>query len=191
MKLFTSINSGKFKGKKLVLPDLNTTRSTKSIVRDCVFNTLQNEIRNCTFIECFAGSALMAATALSNYAKKAYAIELDEKAFKIAYKNIKSLDDENIKILHGDCFLLLPSLLDEKNIILYLDPPFDIRLGFDDIYERIYEFLKIANTKNVKGFVLESFSKHKALDNIKDFSKIKAKNFGKTSLSFYFRSVYS
>ena len=188
MKLFASINNGKFKGKKLLLPNLNTTRSTKSIVRDCVFNTLQNEIKNCVFIECFGGSALMAISALSNYAKQAYAIELDKKAYEIANKNALSINDGNIKILHGDCFLILTTLLEskEENLILYLDPPFDLRKGFDDIYEKIYNFLASINTNNIKGFVLEHYSKHKSPNKINTFNKVKFKNFGKTSLSFYF-----
>ncbi|WP_286006183.1 RsmD family RNA methyltransferase [Campylobacter avium] len=187
MKLFANISFGKFKGKKLLLPDLSTTRSTKSIARECVFNSLQNELKNSTFIECFGGSALMAASALSAYAKKAYVIELDKKAYDIAYKNAKSLDDEAIKVLQGDCFLLLPSLLEEKDIILYLDPPFDIRENFKDIYEKIYKFLEKIDTKNVKGFVLEHYSKHESPQRLKDFSRKKFKSFGKTSLSFYFK----
>ncbi|ELW9008057.1 RsmD family RNA methyltransferase, partial [Campylobacter upsaliensis] len=76
-KLYTAIESGRFKGKKLLLPSLEKTRSTKSIVKACVFNVLRENLRGKIFIEAFGGSALMAAEALSNYALKAYAIELD------------------------------------------------------------------------------------------------------------------
>lgn len=88
-KLYTNIESGKYKGKKLLLPSLTTTRSTKSIVKSCVFNVIREDLRSKIFIEAFGGSALMAAEALSNHALKAYAIELDAKAYKIALENAK------------------------------------------------------------------------------------------------------
>ena len=56
-KLYTSIESGIYKGKKLLLPSLQTTRSTKSIVKKCVFDVLRSDLRNKIFIEAFGGSA--------------------------------------------------------------------------------------------------------------------------------------
>ena len=88
-KLYTRIQSGIYKGKKLLLPSLQTTRSTKNIVKACVFNVLQKQLQGGIFIEAFGGSALMAALALSNGAVKAYAIELDKKAYHIALHNAK------------------------------------------------------------------------------------------------------
>ena len=105
--LTTTITSGKFKGKKLSLPSLSTTRSTKSIVKESVFNSLQGEIYGSVFIELFGGSGLMAATAVSNYAKKGYAIELDRAAFNSLRENFSRLNDdgnETLVALHGDTF---------------------------------------------------------------------------------------
>ncbi|HBD8853505.1 TPA: 23S rRNA (adenine(2030)-N(6))-methyltransferase RlmJ, partial [Campylobacter jejuni] len=142
-KLYTNIESGKYKGKKLLLPSLTTTRSTKSIVKSCVFNVIREDLRSKIFIEAFGGSALIAAEALSNYALKAYAIELDIKAYKIALENAKNIDP-NLEVIHANTFEILPKLIEnsKNEIILYLDPPFDIREGFSDIYEKIYHFLE-------------------------------------------------
>ncbi|ARE81244.1 16S rRNA (guanine(966)-N(2))-methyltransferase RsmD [Campylobacter helveticus] len=186
LKLYTTIESGKFKGKKFLLPSLDKTRSTKSIVRACVFNVLREHLRGRIFIEAFGGSALMAAEALSNYALKAYAIELDRNAFKIASQNAKSLNAE-LEILNADTFLLLPELLKRLNepTILYFDPPFDVRQGFEGIYNKIFHFLTRLDLSLVERIIFEHQSKAKTPENIANFTRVKLKKFGATSLSFY------
>ncbi|MFQ6342637.1 16S rRNA (guanine(966)-N(2))-methyltransferase RsmD [Campylobacter sp. VTCC 70190] len=190
-KLYTHIESGKFKGKKLLLPSLTTTRSTKSIVKNCVFNVIREDLRAKIFIEAFGGSGVMAAEALSNYALKAYAIELDTKAYKIALENAKNLDI-NLEIIHANTFEILPQLLErlkreysKNEIILYLDPPFDIREGFSDIYEKIYSFLENLDLKALNLIIFEHHSTIKTPKNLQNFQKSKEKKFGSTSLSFY------
>ncbi|EIJ2291058.1 16S rRNA (guanine(966)-N(2))-methyltransferase RsmD [Campylobacter coli] len=185
-KLYTSIESGIYKGKKLLLPSLTTTRSTKSIVKSCVFNVIREDLRDKIFIEAFGGSALMAAEALSNYALKAYAIELDAKAYKIALENAKNIDS-NLEVIHANTFEILPKLIqNSKNeIILYLDPPFDIREGFSNIYEKIYHFLENLDLKALNLIIFEHHSTIKTPEKIQNFQKVKEKKFGLTSLSFY------
>lgn len=184
-QLFAYIESGKFKGKKLILPSLNTTRSTKSIVKACVFNVIRNDLHGKIFIEAFGGSSSMAAEAISNYAKKAYAIEKDLKAYEIACKNAKNID-ENLIIIKGDTFEILPNLTNkEENLIIYLDPPFDIRDGYKNIYEKLYDLIKNINEKNVLKIIIEHNSNIKTKNEISNFIKTKTKKFGLTSLSFY------
>ncbi|ARR00851.1 16S rRNA (guanine(966)-N(2))-methyltransferase RsmD [Campylobacter porcelli] len=187
--LFATISSGKYKGKRLNLPSLSTTRSTKSIVKESVFNSLQNDIYNSVFIELFGGSGLMAATAVSNYAKKGYAIELDKLAFNSLKSNYDKIGDSDLIALYGDTFKLTPKIVDEnitQKIILYVDPPFDIRDGFDGIYDRIYELL--AKLK-VDIVVIEHISSHNALDKIGELILYKSRKFGNTSLSYYTKCI--
>ncbi|EIF7499827.1 RsmD family RNA methyltransferase [Campylobacter jejuni] len=176
-KLYTNIESGKYKGKKLLLPSLTTTRSTKSIVKSCVFNVIREDLRSKIFIEAFGGSALIAAEALSNYALKAY---------KIALENAKNIDP-NLEVIHANTFEILPKLIEnsKNEIILYLDPPFDIREGFSDIYEKIYHFLENLDLKTLNLIIFEHHSTIKTPEKIQNFQKVKEKKFGSTSLSFY------
>ncbi len=185
-RIFTRISSGRYKGKKILLPSLEKTRSTKNIVCACVFNVLRGCLKDKIFVEVFGGSALMAATALSNDALKAYAIELDEKAYEIALKNAKNLD-ENLLTLRGDSFELLPPLLKQidKKVVLYFDPPFNLREGFKDVYERVYDLLNKLDSSKISNVILEH---HKALQTpqiFAEFHRVKLKNFGLSSLSFY------
>ena len=76
-KIFATIGSGFFKGKRLELPSLGTTRSTKNILKGSFFDIFRFDLQGAIFIECFGGSGSMAAEALSNGAKIAIAIEKD------------------------------------------------------------------------------------------------------------------
>lgn len=187
-KPFSSIQSGKFKGKKLFLPSFQTTRSTKNRVKACVFNTLRYKLKDHIFIEVFGGSGSMAFEALSNDALSCIIIEKDEKAYKIALKNAALFEEKDlIKIHQNDSFELLPSLLQKEKtpIIAYFDPPFDIRAGFLDIYERIFSLINSLQGSNLKAFIIEHSSQRLMPEKISLFSKYKFKKFGKTSLSFY------
>lgn len=110
--LFTQISSGIYKGKKLALPALSSTRSTKSIVKGSFFDTWRAQLRGAAFIECFGGSGAMALEALSNSAKNVYAIEKDAAAHKIMRKNFE-LFGLGANAILGDCFERLPEILHE------------------------------------------------------------------------------
>lgn len=84
---FVRVESGKFKGKRLFLPNFATTRSTKSRVKACVFNTLRTELADKVFVEVFGGSGAMAFEALSNDALGVVVVEKDKNAYKIACQN--------------------------------------------------------------------------------------------------------
>ncbi|EAL5400304.1 methyltransferase, partial [Campylobacter coli CVM 41953] len=65
----------------------------------------------------------------------------------------------------------------------------DIREGFSGIYEKIYNFLEKLKLDALFCIVLEHNSKIKTPDNIANFTKIKEKKFGSTSLSFYQKNI--
>ncbi|MBZ7995305.1 16S rRNA (guanine(966)-N(2))-methyltransferase RsmD [Campylobacter canadensis] len=171
------VQSGFLKAKELKFPKLNSTRPTKNIVKACVFNVLRDELKEFEFIEAFGGSASMAVEAISNGAKKAYAIELNKEAFNCAKENAKNL---NIDVYNADTFKLLPTLNISKKSILYLDPPFNIRDGFLDIYEKIKDLFENFQSELV---IIEHSSKIEIKS--EKYSLFKFKKFGNTSLSFF------
>ncbi|WP_139451676.1 RsmD family RNA methyltransferase [Campylobacter armoricus] len=185
-KIYTTIESGIYKGKKILLPNLDTTRSTKSIVKSCVFNVLRFSLQDKVFIEAFGGSALMALEARSNGCLKSYAIEKDKKAYEIASKNASSIDQDTI-CFNDDTFKKTPQIIQnsKEDIILYLDPPFDIREGFFDIYKKTLKLIENIKNSNVKIIIIEHHSTFKTPDKIQNYKKTKEKKFGSTTLSFY------
>ncbi|EAI5560510.1 RsmD family RNA methyltransferase [Campylobacter lari] len=185
-KIYTTIESGIYKGKKILLPNLDTTRSTKSIVKSCVFNVLRFSLQDKVFIEAFGGSALMALEARSNGCLKSYAIEKDKKAYEIALKNTSNIDQNTI-CFNDDTFKKTPQIIQnsKEDIILYLDPPFDIREGFFDIYEKTLKLIENIKNSNVKIIIIEHHSTFKTPAKIQNYKKTKEKKFGSTTLSFY------
>ncbi|WP_257403643.1 RsmD family RNA methyltransferase [Campylobacter lari] len=185
-KIYTTIESGIYKGKKILLPSLDTTRSTKSIVKSCVFNVLRFSLQDKVFIEAFGGSALMALEARSNGCLKSYAIEKDKKAYEIALKNTSNIDQNTI-CFNDDTFKKTPQIIQnsKEDIILYLDPPFDIREGFFDIYEKTLKLIENIKNSNVKIIIIEYHSTFKTPAKIQNYEKTKEKKFGSTTLSFY------
>ncbi|MGD9719118.1 MAG: RsmD family RNA methyltransferase, partial [Sulfurimonadaceae bacterium] len=86
------IVAGKFKGKTLKLPSKETTRSSKGIVLESFFNTIQFAIIDATFVEVFSGSGSIGLEALSRGAHKIVFMEKDKEALKVLKENISQTD---------------------------------------------------------------------------------------------------
>ena len=128
-KLQGSIVAGKYKGKKIDLPSLETTRSSKVIVKESYFNTIQFDVIDATFVEVFSGSGSVGLEALSRGAEFAYFMEKDKAAFETLSKNIQSLGAKNCLSIYGNSFENIEQVKKElaqkkKKAFFYVDPPF-------------------------------------------------------------------
>jgi len=188
--LTKTIVAGKYKGKKLHLPSMVTTRSSKSIVLESFFNTIQFEIIDATFVEVFSGSGSIGLEALSRGAKRVIFMERDKTALKVLKQNIAQTNPEHCEIFAGDSFLnienvvkLLKSRDDEAYI--YIDPPFSIREGMEDIYEKMINLIASLPKENVKLIIIEHMTGLELDDEIGCFIKQKSKKFGNTTLTYF------
>ena len=188
-----NIASGALKGRKITLLSSEKTRSTKSIVADSFFDSLRDSVRDSVFAELFGGCGLMAVRALSEGASRAFAFEKDKASFGVLSKNRKNLGlDERFEIFLGDTFSLALAVLNSSKIknslgnsrfILYLDPPFSIREGFDNIYEKCVDLLSKLDPDIA---VFEHLSRVTLPKSIGKLTLKKSKKFGKTTLSYFF-----
>jgi len=193
-KVVSKIVGGKYKNRVLELPSLEVTRSSKSILKESFFNVLQFDIMDTLFIEAFGGSGGIGLEALSRGAKHSYFCEINKNSFKILQNNCKAIEPESCTTLFGDTFEKIPNLLKQleeqksaqnDEIILYLDPPFDIREGMTDVYENTFDIVRDITNKNV---VLVTFEHMTGLDmpeTLGQFEKYKTKKFGKSALTYY------
>ena len=185
------IIAGKHRGKKLYMADKETTRSSKNILKESVFNTLQFEVVDSIFVEVFAGTGSIGLEALSRGAKYAYFLEKDRDAFKVLNENIKSCNEtENSKTIFGDSFENIWSVVEklQKNrekAYFYFDPPFAIREGNEDIYNKIIDTITRLPKINVEKIIIEYQTGIDFPDEIGKYTKIKTKKFGKSSVSYY------
>ena len=193
-KVISKIIGGKYKNRILELPSLEVTRSSKSILKESFFNVLQFDIMDSLFIEAFGGSGGIGLEALSRGAAHSYFCEINKQSFKILQKNCDAISPEDCTTLFGDTFEKIPNLLEQlehqksvqdKEIILYLDPPFDIREGMTDIYENSFNIVKNITNKNVVLVTFEHMTGLEMPEVLGSFEKYKTKKFGKSSLTYY------
>lgn len=206
-KLGIKIISGKFRGKILNIDLISNTRPTKAILRESLFNTLQNFIFDKVFLEIFAGYGSVGFEAFSKGAKKVIFIEKNIKTFNILKNNIKLFEEsksskntnlkEKLCAYNKDSLTFLPDLMKFENIdILYFDPPFgnlqdkldnylDDSASSGEYYHEIFNILKIINTDG-KMIIFEHMSKFEMPQNLSKLNLQKTRKFGKSALSYYF-----
>ncbi|WP_027327282.1 16S rRNA (guanine(966)-N(2))-methyltransferase RsmD [Helicobacter pametensis] len=180
---------GKFKGLKLEMLDLPITRPTKAILKESLFNTLQNDIVQYGFFEAFGGSGSVGIEALSRGAIEATFIEANPQSFEVLKHNLSKLPSTNYRFFLGDSFTLLPKLLAQSNLpsILYLDPPFCIRENMEDIYQRCFHLVQEISNPLIQVVIFEYLSTLELPKRLGNFCIIKQKKFGKSSLGYYMK----
>ena len=190
MNFTKKIISGKYKGRSLKLPSKTTTRSSKVIVLESFFNTIQFGIMDAVFVEVFSGSGSVGLEALSRGAKKIIFMEKDRDALKILHENIAQTDPSLCEVLSGDSFVNIKTAISRvKNLgqsaYLYIDPPFSVREGMEDIYEKMIKLIKEFPYELCEMLIIEHMSSLELPEVIAQYRKTKTKKFGNTSLTYY------
>lgn len=122
------IIAGIFKGRLLKAPKADSTRPTQGMLREAVFNILQNQIAEARFLDLFAGSGAMGFEALSRGAAFAVFVEQNRQAFACIKENAHSLQIENQTELFPMAAERALALLNKQNAkfdLVYIDPPYD------------------------------------------------------------------
>jgi len=184
------IVAGKYKGKTIKLPSKKTTRSSKSIVLESFFNTIQFEIIDATFVEVFSGSGSIGLEALSRGAKEILFMERDKDALKILKENIVNLESDACSVYSGNSFNNIKEIIaklkrENKEAYFYIDPPFSVREGMEDIYDKTIGLIASLPENIVKLIIIEHMSGLELPKNIGAFSETKSKKFGNTTLTYF------
>lgn len=182
------IHAGMLKHLRLMWDNQISTRPTKSIVRESFFNTMGASIVDSVFIEGFGGCGSMGIEALSRGAKEAVFYEINKKAYHILSQNLalaqKRVPTLKFSAYNADFFTQSFQKWAAQHIILYLDPPFCTREGMNDIYERL--FVMIEKLQESACFIVfEHWSEYNMPDIIGAYAKLKMRQFGKSTLTYY------
>jgi len=186
----TKIIGGKYKGRFIEIPNISTTRSSKSILKESLFNTLQFDIIDKNFVEVFSGSGSIGLEALSRGAGECYFIEYNPVAYRVLQENIKKLDPSRCHYFFGDSFEKFDIVLDilkrsKEKTYFYFDPPFSIRNGMDNIYDKTISLIKKIDISLCEMVVVEHMSKLDMPKEIGNLEQIKRKKFGRSSITYY------
>ncbi|MBN2768581.1 MAG: 16S rRNA (guanine(966)-N(2))-methyltransferase RsmD [Campylobacterales bacterium] len=186
----TKIIAGIYKGIMLDIPNIDTTRASKAILKESIFNTLQFKIIDKLFFEVFGGSGSVGLEALSRGASKVFFIEKNPQTYKILQSNIDKLNPLQCNAYLGDSFKLFERVYSElkslnKKSYIYLDPPFSIREGMDDIYDKTMELIESIEPDVCDMIMVEHMSSLKIPKSIGEYKLLRSKKFGRTTISYY------
>ncbi len=167
--------SGIYKGRNLLGYNLDGTRPTMDRVKESLFASIQDNIKESIVLDLFSGSGSLAIEALSEGASFAYAVDKSHQAIKVINENIKTIGVKNCKVIFSDYKMALKEFSSKKIKfdLIFLDPPY--------VTNYIEESLKlISNLKllNDSGLIIcESNSLDKIIYD-DSFAKIKEKKYG-------------
>lgn len=186
------IITGKFKGKALFSPPKNITlRPTSDKVKEAVFDTIRDAVKDSFFLDLFAGSGAMGLEALSEGAKFVAFIDKNGVAIQTLKKNVYLLSAQNnVSIMKRDVLATLKNYqkieekITEKFDIIFLDPPFPSLLA-GKVVKMLSNFPLLKNDSIV---IAEHSTSEKLPQEIVGkniLEKIKEKKYGKIAVTYY------
>ncbi len=186
----TKIIGGEFKGRFIEIPNISTTRSSKGILKESLFNTLQFDIIDKNFVEVFSGSGSIGLEALSRGASQCYFIEYNKVAYRVLQENIKKLDPSRCHHLYGDSFEKFDTVLGmlknaNQKTYFYFDPPFSTRDGMDDVYDKTLLLIQKIELEMCEMVIVEHMTQLDMPKEIGGLEQIKRKKFGRSTMSYY------
>ncbi len=117
---------------KLSAPSGMNTRPTTDRIKETLFNILQNDVIDCSFLDLFSGSGQIGIEALSRGARKACFVESEKEAYTVIEKNLKSTGLLDVSaLLKQNVFDALNKLSNTTFDIVFMDPPYDANLEKD------------------------------------------------------------
>ena len=131
------ITAGKYKGRKVIVPDEKIVRPTLSKAREGIFSVLLSMIdfEGKNFLDMFAGSGIMGLEAISRGFDNVLALEMSPKVARILKENYKNLGLQP-EVIIGDSLKKI-SKVNNKFDVIYIDPPY-----LSEIYEKSLETIR-------------------------------------------------
>ena len=127
------IIAGNFKGKKIFFPEDKKTRPLRDMVKESIFNLIENsnkydlQIDKSNILDLFSGSGSFGLECMSRGAKKVFFFENYPQTLKVLKKNILDLKlSDKCKIFEKNClnFYEYENISNEKFDIIFIDPPY-------------------------------------------------------------------
>lgn len=117
------IIGGRWRGRRISVPDRPGVRPTGDRVRETVFNWLAPVIDGARCLDLFAGTGALGLEAMSRGAGYAMFVEHDAPAAEQLERNIAELECGQADVVTGDALRFLNSVPEPFDIV-FLDPPF-------------------------------------------------------------------
>lgn len=170
--------SGKYKGKNIMGFDIKGTRPTMDRVKESMFASIQNNIKDSICLDLFAGSGSLGIEAISNGANLTYFVENSTEIYNILKKNLNGID--NFVLLKKDYSDAL-NYFKNSNIkfdLIFLDPPYKMNL-----INGILNFIYSNDLLNLNGLIICEYESEVVSNS--DFELVKSKKYGSKKVDIY------
>ena len=117
------IIGGRWRGRKLQIPDIDGLRPTPDRVRETLFNWVAPICPGSNVLDCFAGSGALGFEALSREASQVTMIERSQQAWENLLIQAERLGSQSVDIRKGDAVTLIPKLSLSYDLV-FIDPPY-------------------------------------------------------------------
>lgn len=176
--------SGNLRGTKLYTLEGMDTRPTLDRVKESLFNMINFELRNSTFLDLFAGSGSIGIEAISRGANKVVMCEKSKDAAIIINKNIeKTRVQNNVTLYNMDFEKCINEKLNDKFDIIFLDPPYKTDYAYKATKLLLEKKLITKQTIIILETDIEQIVENQ-FQNL-DLEEFKKKKYGRACLLFY------
>lgn len=178
------IIAGKFRGRKLLEFENESTRPTLDRVKEPLFSILTPYIKDSCVLDLFSGTGNLAIEAISRGASFAWLNDINMRALKVIYGNVRLTGIENyVKITKKEYEKCLKQVSKEnmKFDIIFLDPPYACDYE-KNVLKKIVEYDLLKSN----GIIVLESDKRKEIDcsipglNLKD-----ERTYGRVIIRFY------
>jgi len=161
------------------------TRPTSDRVKEALFSILGNKIKECSFLDLYAGTGQMGIESLSRGSASAVFIDSSRECAKIISRNLqKTRLEKNARVLNMNVFQGIKSLSGmQKFDIIYVDPPYMVAIkDFEEIAATILQ----ADILSLGGIILlEHNSKDLPAEFVINLKLKRSCKYGSVMVSFY------
>lgn len=171
--------SGSKKGLKLKAPKGLSTRPTTDRIKESLFNILSPVLRECRFLDMFAGSGGIGIEALSRGASEVFFIDRDREALKVIKDNIQKADFSRQAVVLGFDWKTALKHIENRGLkfdVIFMDPPYN-----SDFIENILDEIKNLGILNNEGIVVVKQAKDEPKIIKEGFKVYRVKDYGKTT----------
>ena len=163
------IIAGKYRSRKLSTLEGLSTRPTLDQVKEAIFNSLGGYLVDMNILDVFGGSGALSLEAISRGARHSTIRDSNFAAIEIIKKNASSLGvEEQLTIIHGTYNSILKKLIKEKYDIVFLDPPFRMK-----VIDELCIFLMENDMIAIGGYIVCEYPKEDIVQKDYDGYRIK------------------
>lgn len=169
--------SGKYKGREIKGYNINGTRPTMNRVKESLFASIQNYIKDSICLDLFAGSGALGIEALSAGAKVCYFVDNNKIVIDTLKENLTKLNVKESYYLIKKSYEEALKIFDTKFDIIFLDPPYHLNM-----LNKAIILIEKYNLLNEDGIIVCEYEKGKVECNL---NLLKEKKYGSKNIAIY------